>query len=464
MHTIADKYGFQRISLPRQFALVTAAILIVCMVIFGTWVGHQIERNAMNRAAATTALYVESILAAQLHAWAEGRTLTPTLRETLDNIFIVGPLHANVASFKLWDTRGRLIYSTDPAGESRQYQISKHLAAALAGEVQTEVTDLSADDELLERKLGSHLLEVYVPVRGSAGSIIAVAEFYHPMETIEREIRSSQRQSWLLVVGGAAAIFLLLYGLMQRANSTIVDQERGLREQLAALRSTLKENELMRERISAAGAQTTALNEQMLRRLAADLHDGPAQDLAFALMRFDELAPASAPGDTAAIQAALRSSLDELRAICAGLGVPGIADLSTAETVRRAVRDVERRMNMSVATDIDEALDAAPLAVKITAYRLVQESLTNCWRHAQHEGIVVKAMQAREGNLMCIEVSDRGPGFDAAAAAASGRLGLAFMRERVRLLGGHFEVATATGRGTTIRAWMPLTTEEAAHE
>jgi len=464
MHSLVDKYGFQRISLPRQFALVTAAILIVCIAIFGTWVGHQIERNAVNRAASTTAFYVESILAAELHDWSRSGTLDPALRHSLDDIFVAGPLHSNVVSFKLWATDGSIVYSTVPAREGRRYPISEHLAAALKGEIQADVTDLAADDELIERSHGEHLLEIYVPVKTADGRVIAVAEFYHPMENIEREIHSSQRQSWLLVVGGAAAIFLFLYGLMQRASRTIVDQQRGLREQLATLRSTLKENELMRERISAAGAHTTALNEQMLGRLAADLHDGPAQDLAFALMRFDELAlPADAPGDTAAIQAALRSSLDELRAICAGLGVPGIAELPIAETVRRAVRDVERRMGLSVAADIDDSLDNAPLAVKITAYRLVQESLTNCWRHAQHEGIAVKAKRVPTGNLMCIEVSDRGPGFDAAAASASGRLGLAFMRERVRLLGGHFEVATAPGRGTTIRAWMPLTADEADH-
>ncbi|MBI4998814.1 MAG: sensor histidine kinase [Rhodocyclales bacterium] len=464
MHSLVDKYGFQRISLPRQFALVTAAILIVCIPIFGTWVGHQIERNAVNRAASTTAFYVESILAAELHDWSRSGELSPALRHTLDDIFVAGPLHNNVVSFKLWAADGSIVYSTVPAREGRRYPVSEHLAAALAGQLQADVTDLAADDELLERRHGEHLLEIYVPVRSPDGRVIAVAEFYHPMENIEREILSSQRQSWILVVAGAAAIFLMLYGLMQRANKTIVGQQRGLREQLAALRSTLKENELMRERISAAGAQTTALNEQLLRRLAADLHDGPAQDLAFALMRFDELArPAEAPGEMAAIQTALRSSLDELRAICAGLGVPGIAELSTAETVRRAVRDVERRMNLSVVADVDDSLDAAPLAVKITAYRLVQESLTNCWRHARHDGITVKASRAPAGDLMCIEVSDRGPGFDAAAAAASGRLGLAFMRERVRLLGGHFEVATARGQGTTIRAWMPLTTEEAAH-
>ncbi|MBI5785424.1 MAG: sensor histidine kinase [Rhodocyclales bacterium] len=462
MHALVDKYGFQRISLPRQFALVTAAILIVCMAIFGTWVGHQIERNAVNRAAATTAFYVESILAAELHDWSRTGDLGPALRHSLDDIFVAGPLHNNVVSFKLWGPDGSIVYSTIPAREGRRYPVSEHLSAALAGQLQADVTDLAADDELLERSHGDHLLEIYVPVKSPDGRVIAVAEFYHPMEKIEREVRSSQIQSWALVVGGAAAIFLLLYGLMQRANRTIVDQQRGLREQLAALRSTLKENDLMRERISTAGAHTTALNEQLLRRLAADLHDGPAQDLAFALMRFDELAPNDAPGEMAAIRAALRSSLDELRGICAGMGVPGIAELSTAETLRRAVRDVERRMNMAVATDIDDSLDVAPLAVKITAYRLIQESLTNCWRHARHDGISVKAWRAPDSKLLCIEVADRGPGFDAATAVASGRLGIAFMRERVRLLGGHFEVVTGRGMGTTIRAWMPMTDEETA--
>lgn len=467
MNALANKYGFERISLPRQFALVTAAILVLGATIFGTWVGHQIEHNAVNRAAATTALYVESILAAQLHDWAEGRTVTPTLRETLNETFIVGPMHINVVSFKLWDTNGRMIYSTDPSREGRQYEISGHLAAALTGEVQTEVAELSAQDELAEQGLGGHLLEVYVPVRSSTGAIIAVAEFYHPMEHIDREVRHSQMQSWVLVVGGAAAIFLLLYGLMQRANRTIVDQQRGLREQLEALRSTLHENELMREQISSAGARTTALNEQLLRRVAADLHDGPAQDLAFALMRFDELTEAAdsgTPHDPVAIRAALRSSLDDLRAICAGLGVPGISDLSTAETLRRAVRDVERRMDLSIHTEIDDSLDEAPLAVKISAYRLIQESLTNCWRHALHDGIVVRASRSEDGRQMHIEVIDRGPGFDPAGRESSGRLGLAFMRERVRLLGGQFEIRSARRSGTEIHAWIPLSLEEPAHD
>lgn len=473
MHAVIDKHGFQRISLPRQFALVTAAILIVSAIVFGGWVGHKLERNAVNRAAATTAFYVESILAAQLHDWARTGALDDALRHSLNDIFVTGPLRSNVVSFKLWSVDGSIAYSTNPTRDGRRYPVSEHLAAALRGELQADVTDLAADDEMLERRSGEHLLEIYVPVRGNDGRVIAVAEFYHPMEAIEREVRASQLHSWLLVVSGAAAIFLVLYSLMQKANRTIVDQQRGLREQLAELRSTLNENELMRARISEAGARTTALNEQLLRRVAADLHDGPAQDIAFALMRFDELvAPCDgatpardgASRDLDAIQRALRNCRDELRAICSGLGVPGIADLSLAETLRRAVRDAERLTGQAVTANIEASLDEAPLAVKITAYRLVQESLTNCWRHARGAPVTVAVWRLPASELFCIEVADNGPGFDLAAAEASGRLGLAFMRERVRLLGGHFEICPVPGRGTTVRAWIPLTGEVAAHD
>jgi signal transduction histidine kinase len=467
MQTIVDKYGFGRVSLPRQFALITGGILLVGMLIFGSWVGHQIEHNAINRASAATAFYVESILATELHNWRRGTTIDPVLHETLDDIFVAGPLRSNVVSVKLWDPGGTIVYSTVREHEGRRYPLSPHLAAAFSGELRADVTDLDAVDELVERDLGARLLEIYVPVRDRHGSVMAVAEFYHPMEPIEREVRESQLHSWVLVVGGAVAIFLVLFSLVRRADRTIVEQQRGLREQLDTLRATLAENEAMRERISAAGAQTTALNEQMLRRLAADLHDGPAQDLAFALMRFDELAQSaccSASGDLTQIGKALNNSLEELRAICSGLGVPGIAGLSLAETLRRAVRDVERRMRIGVAIDIDDSLGAASLAVKITAYRLVQESLTNCVRHAGGAGARLQAWHGPDGREFAIEVSDRGPGFDPALIETSDRLGLAFMRERVRLLGGRFELSSTPGEGTTVRAWMPLDNEEDAND
>lgn len=473
--SLATRRPFERVSLSNQFVLTTAVILIGGILVFGAWVGRQIESSTVNRAAAVAAVYVESILATQLEreGWGRDAPLSPAMRARLDDVFVASPLRRKIVSFKLWSANGIVLYSTERQVEGRRYAPSEHLGAALVGNVHAAISSLDDEDEDPERRHGSPLLEVYVPVRaGGSGEVIAVAEFYHAMENMQRDVRRSQAQSWVLVIGGAIAIFALLYGLVRRANGTILDQQRDLREKLKALRLTLAENREMHERISAAGARTTALNEQLLRRVAADLHDGPAQDLAFSLMRFDELmgvcACDCAHGSTArrdmeAVHGALRASLDELRAISAGLGVPGIGALSLAETLGRAKRDVSWHAELKVCSEIDDTLQEAPLAVKITAYRLVQESLTNCWRHARGTPVRLRVWRAADGRAVCIEVADDGPGFDADAVAESGRLGLAFMRERVRLLGGEFDIVSAPGQGTTLRASIPLDVPEQAH-
>jgi hypothetical protein len=140
--------------------------------------------------------------------------------------------------------------------------------------------------------------------------------------------------------------------------------------------------------------------------------------------------------------------------------MPGIADLSLADTVLRAVKDFTDKSGTTVQVEVDDTLDRAPIAIRITAYRLVKESLTNGWRHARGAAQQVRAWRA--GGEVLIEVTDQGPGFVPQAARDSGRLGLAFMRERVRLLGGLFEVASAPGSGTRILARLPLSLEVTA--
>jgi len=110
---------------------------------------------------------------------------------------------------------------------------------------------------------------------------------------------------------------------------------------------------------------------------------------------------------------------------------------------------------------VDEALEDASLAIKITVYRLLQESLSNSWRHAHGEAPQVQVKQS-EGQI-AMEITDHGIGFDLQAAAKSGRLGLALMRERVRLLGGIFAIDSSPGFGTHICAHIPLSTEEIVH-
>ena len=92
---------------------------------------------------------------------------------------------------------------------------------------------------------------------------------------------------------------------------------------------------------------------------------------------------------------------------------------------------------------------------KITAYRVVQEALTNAFRHAGGAGQRVRAA-AHDGQL-CLEVCDEGPGFDADKAFEDDHhLGLLGMRERVRSQGGAFRVESHPGGGTKVVACLAM--------
>ena len=462
---------FERGSFSRQFLAACAAILIVGMATLGHWLGHQIETSAVNRTAAIAAVYVESILATELRGWTGDGVVDQATHTVLDQLFVHGPLHRKVLRVKLWDRQGRIAYSSDSVQLGLRFPIDHELAAAFKGQIKAKVSDLDDADNQREHMRWPRLLEVYVPLRTETRSdIVGVVEFYHATDNLGRDIFDAQRQSWLLVVLSSVVMYLLLFGLVRRADNLILKQQHDLQQQLTHLRALLRENDQMRQRLSEAGVQTTTLNEQFLYRVAADIHDGPAQTIALAKMRFNELTatldenPASIGSraqDLSTVHDALQTSLQELRNIAAGLAIPGIADLSLRETVCRAIRDFERTYGVTTKVQLDGDLDAAPLAVKITLYRVLQESLTNSWRHARPATPHVSVWTSAQRVLT--EISDAGPGFNPTSITVR-QLGLAFMRERVRLLGGVFVIDSAPGRGTRICVDLPFITESSIHD
>jgi signal transduction histidine kinase len=463
--------AISRLSFSRQFMLAIIVVLAFGMLGIGSWIGHLIETNAVNRTTAISAVYLESMSAAQLQDWPQNGIVDDETHKELDRIFIDGPLRREVLRFKLWDANGRIDYSNDHSQIGHIFPVEGRLAAAFAGKVQSHISDLKEIDNLPEQINWEQLLEIYVPIRSNAdGKVFAVAEFYLSVDNLKHDIRAAQQRSWALVSLSTLAIYLLLYSLVRRASNTINVQERDLRFQLNQLRVVLDENDRMREQLREAGVSTTSLNEEFLLRIAADLHDGPAQTIAFALMRFDEFAQTchgcitsqgEATDELGRIQSALQSSLRDVRKISSGLAIPGMNEMSLADTARRAVRDFERMSGQTVQAKIDGTLGNTQLAVKITVYRLLQESLTNCWRHAPGGSPQVDVQKSDRHVL--VTITDHGAGFDPHSAAIAGRLGLAFMRERVRLLGGDFEIDSARGRGTIIRARLPLSTDEMIH-
>jgi len=464
------------LSVAQRFLLASFVILLLGMLGIGWWVEQQIAAGVVHRTAATTALYMDSFVAPNLQELAHGGPLTADHVAILSRLLQGTPLGQQIAAFKLWDAHGRILYSTEPAGIGRVFPVQGGLARAWRGEVAARISDLQDEENTLEREHQSQLLEIYSPVRlRGTDQIIAVAEFYQTVDDLQREITAAQRWSWLVVGSATLVMYLLLSGFVGRASDTIARQQATLNRQVSRLTDLLQQNAALHERVRRAAACTTALNERFLRRIGAELHDSTAQDLSLALLRLDHVIArcegeraTSSDGqhdraDLAVIESSLHHALQEVRAISCGLGLPHLGNLTLAETVVRVVQVHERRTGTSVTLNLDSLPEQASVPLKITVYRVIQEALTNAYRHAGGSGQEVQ-VRCEVGDLI-IEVSDQGTGFDAAQIAISDEhLGLVGMRERVESLGGLFRIESEGGRGTQVIARLPLQAGEDSYE
>jgi signal transduction histidine kinase len=377
-----------------------------------------------------------------------------------------------IVTFRVWDPTGKVIFSTDDAAVGKTFPISEGLAQAVWGQVSSEISQLEAEENVAQRAIRSELLETYSPVRLSGtNEVIAVAEFYQTVDALNREIAAAQRRSWLVVGAATLAIYLLLAGFVRRSSDTIEQQQATLNDQISRLTELLAQNEELHERVRRAAGSVATLNERFLRRIGSELHDGPAQDLGLALLKLDALIGRSeqgqgAPGfveELTGIQSSLQNAHREVRAISSGLSLPQLAELSLPETVIRAVRAHERRTGSRVKLDVAPLPEQAALPVKITVYRVLQESLNNAYRHAGGANQQIRVFM--DGDTLALEVSDDGPGFvPQPSATFNGHLGLAGMRERVESLGGTFSVKSEPGKGTQVTARLALRAEEGEDE
>jgi signal transduction histidine kinase len=196
--------------------------------------------------------------------------------------------------------------------------------------------------------------------------------------------------------------------------------------------------------------QAAALHER--RRMARDMHDGLAQELAFIASHAQRLGQ---NGDDATIAAQLRGAaeraLHESRLTIAVL--TSAPECSMHELVARTAESFRARFHVDVHLDL-----AAPAAIepekRNALLRVLHEALTNAVRHGGARHIGVSLSQVPGG--VSLRICDDGQGFDPEVAAqAKGGLGLISMRERVELLGGTFTLHSSPHRGAMVEAVCP---------
>jgi signal transduction histidine kinase len=186
------------------------------------------------------------------------------------------------------------------------------------------------------------------------------------------------------------------------------------------------------------------------RRLAAELHDGLAQELAYlsTLAAMAARNPANSDHLEKARAAAERALLETRYAIAEYTRVGPVAlDLVLAELAE----DVETRFGCNVALDVEELVVDATTAHELS--RVAREALVNAARHAQ-PGQILVSLRTRPG-VVTLSVTDDGGGI-VTDAVPEGRFGLGTMRDRAERLGGRCSIGAAPPNGTRVAIEIPL--------
>jgi signal transduction histidine kinase len=196
--------------------------------------------------------------------------------------------------------------------------------------------------------------------------------------------------------------------------------------------------------------------EQERRAISRELHDEVGQSLSALLMDVERLsAILSKDGEYRQalenIKTLAENSVTEVRNMSLLLRPSMLDDLGLVAALEWQAREVSKRTGMLVGLVEENVMDSLPEEHKTCVYRIVQEALNNCSKHAYAKHVQVTIRQ-KPGRLS-LTIQDDGKGFDPGRARG---LGLVGMTERVSQLNGNLKVDSVTGRGTSLHVDLPL--------
>ena len=451
------------LSLDRQFALLSTLLVIAGLGTLGFWVSAKIEDGIKIDVSTRAALYMQNIISPQLQGLASTGTLAPDVIRRLDIEMARDRQTMQLLEARVWNPEGTIVYSTNQELIGRSYPPTREFAKALAGSIEVELEDeLTGHHGEPVPVSGKSLLEIYVPIHKSGGSeIIAIAEFYQDADVIRNEINSARAKSWGVTALVSFGIIAGLYTVVMRGSHIIEFQRRALDSRIQELTELVDQNRELHRKVQLASQRTAEDHEIFVRRIGSDLHDGIGQLLTIIMLRLEGLFGTSkrSAAEYKVIHDMLQEAMAEVRDLSAGLALPEIQALPLADALQLIINRHVRRTGNQVDAQIDVGTIEIAQPIKLCLCRFVQEGLSNAFRHAGGAGQKVVARIDRDD--IVVEVSDTGPGISARPRDEKRpALGLVGLRHRLESLGGRLSVMSEAGKGTRLRAIMPLSIQE----
>ena len=243
----------------------------------------------------------------------------------------------------------------------------------------------------------------------------------------------------------------------------IVGQRQQLHRQFVEATRLAEQNDDLRTAADQLRRSAAKVNEELLSRVGAEIHDGPIQLLSVAMLGVGIRATESKVGkpDSHGPPCAAKlvgDVIQQLRTISTGLILPELEELLPSDVLLLAVTQHEKMYGTDVETYVDE-LPEVSQGLKAFMFRIVQECLNNSQRYADGKALKVEAHH--DSSSIRLIVSDRGPGLRHFPEADDRpRLGLLGARNRVEAFGGNIDVSETPGGGLVVKVTLPVDLDE----
>jgi signal transduction histidine kinase len=215
-----------------------------------------------------------------------------------------------------------------------------------------------------------------------------------------------------------------------------------------------------REKLRGLSLQTAKALEDERRLISRELHDQIGQLLTAIQMKFNKIDASKDPSERSRYvqdgKALVYRTVTAARDLAMGLRPSVLDDLGLVAALEWQAREFQRRSGILVGLNLDGNLSELPDGHRTCLYRIVQEALTNCGRHAEAKHVELTVHGGKDS--ISLTVWDDGKGFDAKQSTRRG-LGLVGIEERVRELGGSATILSELGKGTLLEVEIPSGSE-----
>jgi len=363
-----------------------------------------------------------------------GEDLTREAYDRFDATVRGGLLGGENLRVKLWNREGEIVYSDRLELVGRRFPIEPSLALALSGRATSELSELSARENDLDRELGVQALEFYVPLHGSRGEVIGAFEVYQDAARIAGPLTAVQRAVWVSI-GTGLSVLLVFLVLLFAATSRTMERESAARERL------------LRRLVHA--------QEEERRHVVGDLHDEVGQTLTRVLygIRGSRARLGADGSDVAQELQRLERLVDHLilvlRRFMAEAGPALIDDFGLAAALQALAREQEAESGVLIEVVADEVPELDQVT-QITLLRAAREAVINARKHAEPNRMRIVLGRSRSGVTLAVEDDGRG------SARIRDGVGLRYLRDRVASIGGRVDVTSRPEVGTRLYVQAPI--------